>query len=532
MEVLKMDNEESMDECKMKNDKSAKDKNSCLLGPLSPAERREEAFDIRKDAARLYKNQPLVHHPCNGDENRYPNKFASYTKAFPHNQLGEVNIQAYNKYLKALETGDPNDFEKIPLGGVVKLVNPQGAYAFELVGPDSHQLVIPAPPAFSSAEIAGEMVELYWQALARDIPFNIYNQDPLTNDAAKELSSLPVFRGPKKNGLVTTGTLFRGNLQGDLTGPYISQFLWKDVPFVSTKIIQRYRTTVPGDDHLTSYDDWLAVQNGSSPPNPNRFDPLPRYIRNGRDLGEWVHRDSSIDGGLIACYILLSFGRQALDPSNPYFNSATQVGFTTFGPPHILDFVTRASRPALEAVWFQKWLVHRSLRPEEFGGRIQNQKSGVDYPINPVVLNSEALAETFNKFGTYLLPQAYAEGAPAHPSYVSGHAALIGAMVTILKAYFNESFVIPDPVVASSDGLSLIPYEGPPLTIGGELNKLASNISIGRSFGGIHYRNDYFDGIMLGESMAIGIMRDYRKTYNEFFKGFSLTKFDGTKITI
>ncbi|MGE8020111.1 phosphatase PAP2 family protein, partial [Peribacillus frigoritolerans] len=129
-------------------------------------------------------------------------------------------------------------------------------------------------------------------------------------------------------------------------------------------------------------------------------------------------------------------------------------------------------------------------------------------------------------------PQAYAEGAPAHPSYVSGHAALIGAMVTILKACFNESFVIPDPVVASSDGLSLIPYEGPPLTIGGELNKLASNISIGRSFGGIHYRNDYFDGIMLGESMAIGIMRDYRKTYNEFFKGFSLTKFDGTKITI
>ncbi len=76
-----MDNEESMDECKMKNDKIAKDKNSCLLGPLSPAERREEAFDIRKDAARFYKNQPLVHHPCNGDEDRYPNKIASYTKS-------------------------------------------------------------------------------------------------------------------------------------------------------------------------------------------------------------------------------------------------------------------------------------------------------------------------------------------------------------------------------------------------------------------------------------------------------------------
>ncbi len=70
-----------------------------------------------------------------------------------------------------METGDPNDFEKIPLGGVVKLVNPQGAYAFELVGPDSHQLVIPAPPAFSSAEIAGEMVELYWHSIGTGYSF-------------------------------------------------------------------------------------------------------------------------------------------------------------------------------------------------------------------------------------------------------------------------------------------------------------------------------------------------------------------------
>lgn len=105
-------------------------------------------------------------------------------------------------------------------------------------------------------------------------------------------------------------------------------------------------------------------------------------------------------------------------------------------------------------------------------------------------------------------------------------------MVTMLKAFFNESFVIPDPVVASSDGLSLVPYAGPPLTIGGELSKLAANIAIARNFAGIHYRSDAIQGNLLGEAVAIGILRDYKRTYNESFKGFFFTKFDGTQITI
>ena len=180
--------------------------NSCLYGPLSPAERRDKAFEIRKEAAKFYKNQPLVSHRNNGDEERYSNKMASYSKAMPHNEIGEVNLKAYSNYLEALKSGDPNDFEKIPLGGVAKLVNPQSAYAYELVGPDSHQLVLPVPPDFSSADLAGEMVELYWQALARDIHFNEYDSTQLTKDAASELSGLPVFHGPKINGQATTGT--------------------------------------------------------------------------------------------------------------------------------------------------------------------------------------------------------------------------------------------------------------------------------------------------------------------------------------
>ncbi len=138
----------------------------------------------------------------------------------------------------------------------------------------------------------------------------------------------------------------------------------------------------------------------------------------------------------------------------------------------------------------------------------------------------------FSKHGTYLLPMAFPEGSPTHPAYPAGHAGISGACATILKAFFNEDFVIPNPVVASADGLSLVPYEGPPLTVGGELNKLAANITLGPDIAGVHWRSDSIEGINLGEQVAIGALRDIRATFHEPFEGFRLTKFDGTSIIV
>jgi hypothetical protein len=118
---------------------------------------------------------------------------------------------------------------------------------------------------------------------------------------------------------------------------------------------------------MTLYEDWLSIQNGVPTTVSNTIDSNTRYIRSGRDLGEWLHHDLSYQGYLGACLILLSFGAGALDQSNPYLTSATQSGLGTFGSPHILDLVARAARAALEAAWYQKWLIHRRLRPEEFG---------------------------------------------------------------------------------------------------------------------------------------------------------------------
>jgi hypothetical protein len=62
--------------------------------------------------------------------------------------------------------------------------------------------------------------------------------------------------------------------------------------------------------------------------------------------------------------------------------------------------------------------------------------------------------------------------------------------------------VQPDPL----DPTRLVPYSGPPLTVGGELNKLAVNFGFGRNWAGIHWRSDAAASMALGEEVAIGLL--------------------------
>jgi NAD(P)-dependent dehydrogenase (short-subunit alcohol dehydrogenase family) len=117
---------------------------------------------------------------------------------------------------------------------------------------------------------------------------------------------------------------------------------------------------------------------------------------------------------------------------------------------------------------------------------------------------------------SYLLPQAYPEGAPLHSSYPGGNASNSGVCVTLLKAFFDESWVIPNPVQPDpSDPSKLIPYVGPPLTVGGELNKIALNSGLGRNWAGIHWRTDAGAAFAAGEAIAIAILRNERQAYRE-----------------
>jgi len=530
---------------------AATEAESVEAGPAAGPRRHERAYQIRMKAAERLKQLPLPPLSPVSDEALYPNKLGSFSKALPHVGLGEVNPYAYEALMAALASGDPAMFELIPMGGSAKLRNPQAGLAFDLIGPDPHQLRVRQPPAFASAEAAAEMAELYWQALTRDVPFATYDDHPVTAVAAADLSGFSDFRGPKAEGRrLTTRTLFRADIPGVMAGPFVSQFLLKDLPTGTGIASQQIRTALPVD-HLVTYEEWLDVQDGdvSAAALVPVYDPIPRYVRNGRDLAEAVHWDWPGQGAHQAAMIALGVGGASLAGvfvegtaaplarTNPYLGSRTQDGFGTFDLPHAAYLVAIATNGALKAAWYQKWFVHRRLRPEEFGGRVYHAVAGdAAYPIHADLLERSAvLNEVVRRFGTPLLPQAFPEGSPIHPAYPSGHATWAGASATMLKAFFDESAIMASPVVAAEDGLSLAPYTGPDadrLTLGGELNKLAWNIAVGRNFAGIHWRTDAIEGLRLGEAVAIGILRDLRDTYNEAFEGYTLTTFDGNTITV
>jgi hypothetical protein len=78
----------------------------------------------------------------------------------------------------------------------------------------------------------------------------------------------------------------------------------------------------------------------------------------------------------------------------------------------------------------------------------------------------------------------------------------------------------------------LLRSEGQALLVGGEINKLAFNIAMGRNFAGIHYRSDAEAGFRLGEEVAIAMLQDLVHTFNEDFEGFEFTQLDGTPVKI
>jgi hypothetical protein len=432
--------------------------------------------------------------------------------------------------LEALQSGLQSDFEAIQLGGTTQLTNPQAGLAFALTGSDPQALYQPPAPTLASDWLAGELVENYWMALARDINFDQYGLEPITEAAIAEIAGLSDWRGP----VSSASTLFRGSAPGCDVGPYLSQFFYMYDAMGPNTIDSQIAVYTPGLDFLTNWTEFLAVQNGAPPSATQTYVPaLKRYMINGRDLSRWVHMDVLFQAYFQAGLILMNMGAP-LKAGLPYANGGdpTQVGFGTFGAPHYLSAVIEIADYALRAVWFQKWFVHRRLRPEAAGGLVDRHKQGYAiYPLSPEVLNSNAVTATWTKFGSYLLPQAFPEGSPAHPSYGAGHATVAGACITILKFWFDESFVLPSPVTPSADGSTLLPIVAT-LTVGGELNKLAANVAYGRNIAGVHWRSDAFESLKLGEQLALSFLRDQKPMYHEVFGPWTATGFDGTLLVV
>lgn len=480
--------------------------------------------------------------------------------------------------------------------------------AFDLEGPDAQAVTMPPAPVLGSHELIGEMGEVYVQALLRDVPFTqIVDSGVLSHSVTCEngttkivpvanligkLGKLPWFN-PDLNDCIkiahpskpdhtlspeererlrvgiTRANAFRGITPGDTDGPYISQFLLSGnqginsndaersradglITYGAISIDQRVRYASPCVDYMTQWADWYDVQQAANLTGLESYVKKERrFITTPRDLATYVHYDALYEAYLNACLIMLSEG-YAFDPGLPFRREDYvdhQQAFAHFGGPHILSLVTEVATRALKAVRFQKFNVHRRLRPEALAARISKQISG-DLDEAELKWMADDLKDILTDVdgvnpndpnlpgGNHLLPMAFCEGSPMHPAYGAGHATVAGACVTILKAFFDHGQPVTlaggatDAFVPLLDGSALqVINTGTVLTVEGELNKLASNISIGRDWAGVHYFTDYIESLRLGEQIAIGILEEQKLTYGENFS-MTVPLFDGGSIRI
>ncbi|MCI5220055.1 MAG: bromoperoxidase [Candidatus Electrothrix sp. LOE2] len=478
---------------------------------------------------------------------------------------------------------------------------------------------MPPAPALGSNELTAEMAEVYAQALLRDVPFTemvklpeeftvTYNGEERIVKVKRIVDSLnqlkwfnnkdccgltPAEKSRRRKvssetGLLDGQTVFRGITPGDNIGPYISQFLLvgnkglgdaydpKDgqVAYGSIRIDQKVRKVVECD-YMTTWNEWFDVQNGADLRGLENYDkktdsdgneiPEYRFITTPRDLATYVHYDALYEAYLNACLVLLG-DKIPFDPGIPFQGPDFrdhQQGFAHFGGPHILSLVTEVATRALKAVRFQKFNVHRRLRPEVLAARLtrykkfETEEEFKNSPLNVDELKKMAGAQELEQLEgfknilkmiakhngadphNYLLPMAFPEGSPMHPSYGAGHATVAGACVTILKAFFDHAHPL---TVAGDDKHAFVPCDNGSslecvklkkgrLTVEGELNKLASNIAIGRDWAGVHYFSDYIESLRMGEQIAIGILEEQKLTYGENFS-MTVPLYDGGSIRI
>jgi hypothetical protein len=501
-----------------------------------------------------------VSHPVNTDETGFADKSGTYTKCLKQKDFGIVDPAAFTLFRQALGAvpdgaGGTANFEVAGLlGGTRKLNGPLGSFALTLNGADSQCFgdpVVPAAFSVTSKEYAVELVELYWASLLRDVPFSQYETNATVAAAAQELTSLKTwYKGPLEGGKVTPKLLFRGGFKDptktffdEQHGPYISQFAIYPTSLGSQPIDQKIRTYTGGVDFMTTLADWQMVQSGIQPlPHSLTLDPVRRYLYNGRALASYTHVDELYQAYLVA-YLVMETLKVPPNPHNPYMTLKNQQPFGTFGGPDIAATLGAVARAAINAVWYQKWIVHLRHRPESGGGLVElqlNPPGGSTPPmakVDSIALNSTAVKLSRLLYGSYLLSQAFPEGSPAHPAYPTGHGTVAGACITVLKFFFNgdAKYDFAPVLQPSADGLALDPYplaDAGQMTVNGELHKLAHNISFGHGIhAGIHWRSDTDYSLLLGEAVALKFLQDQAWTYKEKVD-VKLRKMDGSMATI
>lgn len=576
------------------------------------------------DEFRLRKQNTNPSHKYDGTN--VPSLINSFTKGFTHDANGFiVTNEDFEAFIRASDTGDIDQIAALPLNTNTAWISKKAQDAmatvrgwesmgsgqtFELEGPDAQAMAIPPAPRIGSDELCAEMAELYWMALCRDVKFTDFTSDATVAAAADHMNGLAwiknrsirdlkdyeknrkrgYFKNPDHSKAFKTSNIFRGNISGDDIGFYISQFLYVGnksqgisglgfdedqgiIQYGSITADQRVRIAIPGLDYMTTWEQWLDVQNAAdlrgketyenadNSANINRETGY-RFIVTPRDLATYVHYDQLHEAYFNACVIMLN-NKVPFDEGIPFRDTDSidkQIGFATFGGPHILTLVSEVASRALKAVRYQKYNVHRRARPEQVAGFLHQYASGNTTKGMEVMkklytcLTEDATAQLPDRIklhnqtqnanvdrhidpsattDCWLLPMPFVEGSPMHPSYGSGHATVAGACVTILKAFFDSGYQLPFNYRPTANGRSLeinTHFHGT-YTVETELNKLAANIAFGRDWAGVHWYSDQLESLRLGEQLALGILEEQKLTYGENFS-MSIPLFDGTTIRI
>src|SRR5947207_1995337 len=253
------------------------------------ANRTNDCFNYRKSTAQAEKIN-IAFQPDNGDTARFTDFSCSYSKGLWHDHLGVPNAAALLSLRNAFATGNPSDFANIivgtPGGGPnSKLNGPQVALAFDLEGLDSHCTFIPAAPSVASAQTAAEQVEHYWAALLADVPFTEYATNSLAGQAVADMNNLSFLRSAANNQFpypVTRQNLFCGQFvrgDGNVQGPYISQFMIQPTPLGAQPLDQKYQTFASGQEFMTTLAAYKHVQKGGASVGSLSYDPTYRYLR-------------------------------------------------------------------------------------------------------------------------------------------------------------------------------------------------------------------------------------------------------------
>lgn len=496
----------------------------------------------------------------------------SFHKTLPHNEYGEVDPAALNQLLAAARSrGEPYEPVPKGTPDAARFTNPQAGFAQDRLTPHPTAFTMPPAPAVLSVSTAAEMVELYWMAALRDVSLVDLASEAVAaaaeidqryqqavadvGDEGRLKPGVDLPGSASARSTITPDNIFRIGLPGEEVGPLISQFFVRDANYGTQRIDQRLRPYKAGRNYLTGFDEWLAAQRSGKGPDGNDYaganeasedyyepEGRRRYIATMRDLARFVNKDALHQAYFTATLLLLSGGAQ-WTPGNPYDTGyLRQAGFGVLGGPHILALVSEVATRALKVVWNQKWRVHLRLRPEAYGGLVHVQHLGAGkagtraYGLPAWVFDSlgarRAAAVQGDEAGSRLLPMAFTPGSPVHPAYGAGHATVAGACVTVLKAYFRTlddkgcplgidtlvereaPYSPPHPFRAYLTGVDAAgegrreDYPSAGLTIEGELNKLAANVAMGRSMGGVHWRTDNTRSLILGETLAAKILAE------------------------